>query len=139
MRDWIYVEDHCRGIWRVLQAGRTGEKYNIGSGCERTNMQVVDGICDELERQLPAARNPALASQGLDSYAGLKEQVADRPGHDRRYAIDATKARTELGWSPSHDLESGLAQTVRWYLDHRDWCEHVQAGTYGRQRLGLGN
>jgi dTDP-glucose 4,6-dehydratase len=136
VRDWLYVEDHCEGILLALERGRPGEKYNIGGGNERTNLEMVDLLCAELERQLPAARNPALGPGR--SYAALKSFVPDRPGHDRRYAIDASRIRRELGWRPSHDLASGLAATVRWYLERRDWCEAVQAGQYGRERLGLG-
>jgi dTDP-glucose 4,6-dehydratase len=136
VRDWLYVEDHCEGILLALERGRPGEKYNVGGGNERTNLEMVDLVCAELERQLPARRNPALAGAG--SYAALKTFVPDRPGHDRRYAIDASRIRSELGWRPSHDLASGLAETVRWYLAHRAWCETVQAGQYARERLGLG-
>ena len=137
VRDWLYVEDHCEGILLALQRGRLGEKYNIGGHNERTNLELVDTLCACLERLLPAASNPALAEAGVDAYASLKHFVTDRPGHDRRYAIDASKIRSELGWRPAHDLESGLEATVRWFLDHRDWCEAVQAGGYRRERLGL--
>ncbi len=137
VRDWLHVEDHCAGILLALEQGRAGEKYNIGGGSERTNLQVVDGICSALERCLPVAGNPALASRGVKSYAALKTFVKDRPGHDRRYAIDSSKARSELGWRPKHTFEQGLELTVRWYLDHRTWCEKVQEGKYGRERLGL--
>ena len=137
IRDWLYVEDHCRGILQVLDGGRPGEKYNLGGGNERTNLQVVDAICAALEEARPAARNDALASQGIASYADLKTFVADRPGHDRRYAIDASKVRAELGWEPRHAPEAGMQQTVRWYLENRDWCEAVQSGSYRRERLGL--
>ncbi|MDJ0852437.1 MAG: dTDP-glucose 4,6-dehydratase [Myxococcota bacterium] len=137
VRDWLYVEDHCEGILLALQRGRLGEKYNIGGRNERTNLELVDGLCAALERHLPAASNEALATAGVGDYASLKQFVTDRPGHDRRYAIDAGKIRSELGWEPAHDLESGLDATVRWFLDHRDWCEAVQAGSYGRERLGL--
>jgi dTDP-glucose 4,6-dehydratase len=137
VRDWLYVRDHCEGILLALRRGRPGEKYNIGAGCERTNLEIVDTLCAHLERALPAAENPALASAGVESYAALKTFVEDRPGHDRRYAIDADKIRRELGWRPGHDLHTGLARTVRWYLDHRDWCAAVQSGRYGRERLGL--
>jgi dTDP-glucose 4,6-dehydratase len=135
VRDWLYVEDHCEGILLALQRGRPGEKYNIGGGNERTNLQVVDALCATLDRELPTAKNPALA--GRKSYADLKTFVKDRPGHDRRYAIDAAKIRSELGWLPKHDFEAGLAETVRWYLANRAWCEGVQAGRYTRERLGL--
>jgi dTDP-glucose 4,6-dehydratase len=137
-RDWLYVEDHCAGILLALQLGKPGEKYNIGGGNERTNLQIVDRICDELERILPAAENPALPGQGCKSYLELKCFVPDRPGHDRRYAIDSSKIRTELGWKPAFDFETGLAMTVRWYIDNRSWCEKVLAGKYRRERLGLG-
>ncbi|HEX2552047.1 MAG TPA: dTDP-glucose 4,6-dehydratase [Nocardioidaceae bacterium] len=129
VRDWIYVDDHCRGVLAVLRQGRPGEKYNLGGRSERTNLQIVDTLCDILESERPAT--------GTASYRDLKTFVADRPGHDRRYAIDDTKARTELGWAPRHEFESGLRATVRWYLRNRAWCEAVQAGKYGRERLGL--
>ncbi|MBL8168743.1 MAG: dTDP-glucose 4,6-dehydratase [Acidobacteria bacterium] len=138
IRDWLYVEDHCAGILLALQHGRPGEKYNIGGDNERTNLQIVDRICAEVERVLPAAENPALQAQGKTSYQDLKVFVADRPGHDRRYAIDATKIRTELGWQPAHDFESGLAKTIRWYFENRQWCATVLAGKYERERLGIG-
>jgi len=141
VRDWIYVEDHCRGVLRALEAGRPGEKYNLGGRSERTNLEIVDLICDLLEAERPAAENPALRERGPGGagagYRDLKTFVADRPGHDRRYAIDDEKARRELGWAPRHDLASGLRETVRWYLGHPEWCERVQAGTYRRERLGL--
>lgn len=137
VRDWIYVEDHCRGVLRALDAGRPGEKYNLGGGSERTNLEIVHLICDLLEAERPAADNPALSARGAASYRDLVTFVDDRPGHDRRYAIDDSKARSELGWKPEHDLASGLAATVRWYLDHQEWCERVQSGVYRRERLGL--
>jgi dTDP-glucose 4,6-dehydratase len=137
VRDWLYVEDHCDAVLLVLRAGRPGGKYNVGGGNERTNLQVVDALCAALEKERPAAGNPALAARGIRSYDQLKTFVPDRPGHDRRYAIDAAKVRGELGWRPRHDFESGLALTVRWYLDHGEWCESVQSGKYRRERLGL--
>ncbi|MEP7013510.1 MAG: dTDP-glucose 4,6-dehydratase, partial [Acidobacteriota bacterium] len=136
VRDWLYVEDHCRGLLTVLEAGVPGEKYNLGGRSERTNLEIVDALCAALEAERPAAENPALAGRGIASYLDLKTFVADRPGHDRRYAIDETKIRTELGWRPQHDFEAGLAETVRWYLAHRDWCDAIQS-SYGRERLGL--
>jgi len=138
VRDWLHVADHCEGVLLVLQHGRPGERYNLGGGEERTNLEIIDGICAQLEQVRPAARNPALAAAGVESYAALKSFVPDRPGHDRRYAIDASKIRAELGWRPQRDLNKGLAETVRWYLDHRSWCAEVQAGHYARERLGLG-
>jgi len=137
VRDWIYVGDHCRGLLEVLGRGAPGGKYNLGGRSERTNLEVVHAICDAVERELPAAVNPALAERGATSYRDLVTFVRDRPGHDRRYAIDDTKVRTEIGWEPAHDLDSGLAATVRWYLANRDWCAEVESGTYGRERLGL--
>ena len=134
VRDWLHVEDHCVGILAALDRGAPGEKYNIGGGSERTNLQVVEGICAALEALVPARGNPAVAPRG--SYLALRQFVADRPGHDRRYAIDATKIHRELGWRPAHDFESGLRATVEWYVTHRDWCRAVQADRYDRERLG---
>ncbi|HMJ87071.1 MAG TPA: dTDP-glucose 4,6-dehydratase [Vicinamibacterales bacterium] len=128
VRDWLHVEDHCAGLLLVLAKGRVGEKYNVGGGNERTNLEIVDLICDTVDELHP----------GAASRRALKTYVADRPGHDRRYAIDASKIRRELGWAPQHTFESGLRDTVQWYLDHREWCEQIQAGQYDRQRLGLG-
>ena len=128
VRDWLHVDDHCSGLLLVLAKGGLGEKYNIGGGNERTNLQVVDAICDALDTLRP---------QG-GSYRSLKTFVQDRPGHDRRYAIDATKIRRELGWTPRRVFEDGLRETVRWYLEHRDWCDGVRA-QYDRGRLGLGS
>lgn len=136
IRDWLYVEDHCEGIRLALERGRVGEKYNIGGENERTNLEVVDAICAGLQAAVPATRNPALLERGVSAYADLRRFVNDRPGHDRRYAIDAERIRTELGWRPAHDLETGLAATVHWYLENREWCAAVQSG-YDRQRLGL--
>src|SRR5207247_672144 len=128
VRDWLHVDDHCAGILTVLAKGRVGEKYNIGGGNERTNLEVVDRICDLIDE----LKHPPVSCRTLKTF------VPDRPGHDRRYAIDASRIRRELGWAPRHSFESGLGETVRWYLDHRDWCDQVQAGGYDRQRLGLG-
>jgi dTDP-glucose 4,6-dehydratase len=139
VRDWLYVEDHCAGILLALERGQPGQRYNLGGFGERTNLEIVDALCVELERVRPAAHNEALARAGVTAYAQLKRFVADRPGHDRRYAIDSARAQKEIGWRPAHDLASGLAATVRWYLDHRDWCEAVQTGRYRRERLGLGH
>ena len=138
VRDWLYVEDHCAGILEVLERARPGEKYNLGGGNERTNIEIVDGICAVLEDLAPARENPTLAARGFASYRELKRFVPDRPGHDRRYAIDARRARAELGWAPEHAFEAGLRRTVEWYLTHREWCAEVQSED-ARARLGLGN
>lgn len=136
VRDWLHVDDHCAGLLLALGAGRPGEKYNIGGGGERTNLQVVDALCAALDDLFPPGQNSAL--NGAPSYATLRRFVPDRPGHDRRYAIDASKIRRELGWQPARSLLAGLRETVDWYLRHRDWCIRVQEGRYDRQRLGLG-
>jgi dTDP-glucose 4,6-dehydratase len=138
VRDWLHVGDHCAGILQVLRTGRVGEKYNIGGGSERSNLQVVDAICDALEERRPAAANPALVRRQIPAYRALKKFVPDRPGHDRRYAIDASRIQKELGWKPRHTFEAGLRETVGWYLDHFEWCQAIQAGRYDRERLGLG-
>jgi len=127
VRDWLHVEDHCAGIVLALTKGRTGEKYNVGGGNERTNVEIVDRVCDIVDEVKP----------GRQSAHRLKTFVPDRPGHDRRYAIDASKIRSQLGWKPAHTFETGLRETVKWYLEHRGWCEKVTAGRYDRQRLGL--
>jgi dTDP-glucose 4,6-dehydratase len=135
VRDWLQVGDHCAGILAALERGTPGEKYNIGGDSERTNLEVVDGICEALDALVPARDNAALT--GRPSYHDLKTFVPDRPGHDRRYAIDAGKIASELGWHPSHDFTSGLRATVAWYVNNRDWCRAVQAGRYDRERLGV--
>jgi dTDP-glucose 4,6-dehydratase len=138
VRDWIYVEDHCEGILAVLRGGRLGESYNIGGDGEKTNIEVVDTICGILDELLPAAGNERLPAKNVKNYSDLKSFVPDRLGHDRRYAIDATTVREELGWRPKHDFDAGMRATVRWYLDNRDWCETIQKqGRYARERLGL--
>ena len=136
IRDWIQVKDHCEGVLAALQKGRPGERYNIGADNERTNIQVVDSICIALEELRPAAENDALKKKGVKSYAALKTFVKDRPGHDKRYAIDASKVRKELGWQPSYNFEKGLKKTVQWYLDNVEWCEAAKRGRYEGERLG---
>lgn len=128
VRDWLYVEDHCRAIERVLDAGRPGEVYNIGGGCEKTNLEVVQTICRLLDELLP--NSPHRPHQRLITF------VADRPGHDLRYAIDASKLQRELGWVPLESFENGLKKTICWYLEHQDWCQQVSA-KYQRERLGV--
>lgn len=138
VRDWLYVEDHCAGIHLALRRGRLGEKYNIGGHNERTNLQVVDRICDILQEEMPPADNDALKTRQLTHYRDLKTFVRDRPGHDLRYAIDNSKICGELGWQARHDFESGLKETVRWYLANHDWCRAVSKSQYDGERLGLG-
>jgi dTDP-glucose 4,6-dehydratase len=127
VRDWLHVDDHVRALRLALARGRRGETYNLGGASERTNLAVVHALCALLDELRPAAR----------PHAELIRFVQDRPGHDRRYAIDATKARRELGWSPRYSFESGLRATVQWYLDNRVWCERVQSGAYRGERLGV--
>ncbi|NLG59081.1 MAG: dTDP-glucose 4,6-dehydratase [Gammaproteobacteria bacterium] len=128
VRDWLYVKDHCTAIRRVLEAGRVGEVYNIGGNAERRNIDVVQAICRLLDERRPRADGQPRASQ--------IEFVRDRPGHDRRYAIDAGKIRRELGWTPSVGFEEGLAMTVDWYLANGAWTQRVLDGGYRLQRLG---
>ncbi|MCH9649496.1 MAG: dTDP-glucose 4,6-dehydratase [Deltaproteobacteria bacterium] len=137
VRDWIFVEDHCDGISRALTQGVPGEKYNFGGRSERSNLQVVDALCEVLEGEVPAAQNPHLRERGISRYQDLKVFVKDRPGHDWRYAIDDSKARRDLDWTSGHDFSSGLLATVRWYLSNISWCRRIQEGSYQGQRLGL--
>jgi dTDP-glucose 4,6-dehydratase len=122
VRDWLYVKDHCSAIRRVLEAGRLGETYNVGGWNEKPNIEIVKTVCALLDGLRPRADGQPYASQ--ISY------VKDRPGHDRRYAIDASKIHRELGWKPAETFESGIRKTVQWYLDHPDWVAHVQSGDY---------
>ena len=121
VRDWLYVKDHCTAIREVLARGRVGETYNIGGWNEKPNVEIVETVCALLDELRPDARGP---------YRRLVTYVADRPGHDRRYAIDARKIERELGWRPEETFESGLRKTVRWYLDNAGWVERVQTGAY---------
>jgi dTDP-glucose 4,6-dehydratase len=129
IRDWLYVEDHARALIAAVTRGRPGEVYNIGGSQERTNAEVVRAICDLLDRLLPNAPHRP--------HAELITFVADRPGHDARYAIDSSKIQAELGWHPQESFESGLEKTVRWYLDNRTWWERILSGVYRTERLGL--
>jgi dTDP-glucose 4,6-dehydratase len=118
IRDWLYVEDHCEAIWQVLQHGQTGENYNIGGNNQPTNLQIVDSICEILDELKPrSAYRP---------HAALKRSVADRPGHDRRYAMNITKIGQALNWQPKHTLQDGLLKTVRWYLENGDWVQAIR-------------
>ncbi|MEJ8568894.1 dTDP-glucose 4,6-dehydratase [Elongatibacter sediminis] len=129
VRDWLHVHDHVDAIATVLRGGRCGEVYNVGGRAERTNLQVVRAICAALDARVP--------DSGFGDRTQLIEHVTDRPGHDRRYAIDCSKLSTELGWNPSVDFETGLAQTVDWYLENTRWVERVRDGSYQGERLGL--
>jgi dTDP-glucose 4,6-dehydratase len=137
VRDWIYVEDHCSGIMRALESGEPGQRYAFGGNSERSNLEVIHSICDLLEDLRPANANPALRRRGVASYTDLITFVEDRPGHDLRYAIDASKVARELDWTPSHTFEEALAKTVRWYVDHEDWRAAIEAETDVRARQGL--
>jgi len=128
VRDWLYVRDHCEAIREVFLRGRVGEIYNVGGLNEQPNIRIVEQICGLLDELSP--------KEGGDSYASQKIFVTDRPGHDRRYAIDCTKIRDELGWTPREDFASGLRKTVNWYLENRNWCDEITQGRYKRQRLG---
>ncbi|WP_426270873.1 dTDP-glucose 4,6-dehydratase [Dyella kyungheensis] len=128
IRDWLFVDDHCSAILRVLEAGRVGDTYNVGGNAEQENITVVKTICALLDQYRPLAE--------CKSRESLITFVRDRPGHDRRYAIDATKLKRELGWAPSHTFESGIALTVRWYLDNQPWVQRVLDGSYRMERLG---
>lgn len=130
VRDWLYVLDHVDAINTVLDKGVPGEVYNVGGNSERTNMQVVQAICDILDQRRP--------DESFGSRRALVEHVSDRPGHDRRYAIDCNKLMGELGWRQTVDFEAGLAKTVDWYLENTAWIERVRDGSYQGERLGLG-
>ena len=120
VRDWLYVGDHCAALRRVLEAGQLGETYNIGGWNEKANLDVVHTLCDLLDELKPSSQ----------SYRAQIKFVTDRPGHDRRYAIDARKIERELGWKPAETFESGMRKTVQWYLDHQEWVSKVQSGEY---------
>ncbi|GLK52668.1 dTDP-glucose 4,6-dehydratase [Maricaulis virginensis] len=127
VRDWLFVDDHARALIDIVERGRAGETYCIGGNAERTNLDVVQAICDIVDDRRP----------GGVSRRELIRFVTDRPGHDARYAIDSSRLQDELGWSPSLDFETGLAQTVDWYLDHEAWWRPIQEGVYRQERLGL--
>ena len=130
IRDWLYVDDHVRALLTVLEKGRLGETYNIGGHNEKTNLEVVKTLCALLDELKP--NSPHAPHENLITF------VTDRPGHDQRYAIDATKMAQELGWRPQETFETGLRSTVDWYLNNATWCQHVQDGSYQRERLGAG-
>jgi dTDP-glucose 4,6-dehydratase len=131
IRDWLHVEDHARALYKVVTEGEIGETYNIGGHNEKTNLEVVHTLCDLLDEARPNRPN------SIASYKDIITYVADRPGHDQRYAIDASKIQRDLGWVPAETFETGLRKTLEWYLDNATWCQHVQDGSYQRQRLGV--
>lgn len=154
IRDWLYVEDHARALYKVVTEGKIGETYNIGGHNEKTNLEVVETICTILDELAPrggaSVKGEELSVKSEESsvksedtpisrltpYSSLITYVADRPGHDRRYAIDASKIAKELNWQPIETFESGIRKTVQWYLDNQQWCKNVQDGSYQRERLG---
>lgn len=129
IRDWLFVEDHARALYKVVTEGVVGETYNVGGHNEKQNIEVVKTICKILDELKPQANG--------QTYESLITFVKDRPGHDLRYAIDATKIQNELGWTPTETFETGIRKTVQWYLNNLDWCHRVQDGSYQRERLGV--
>ena len=137
VRDWLYVEDHARALYKVVTEGEIGETYNIGGHNEKQNIEVVHTICDLLEELVPHNAH-SMAGSNNKGFKRLITYVADRPGHDVRYAIDASKIDKELGWKPEETFETGMKKTVQWYLANSEWAERVQDGSYQRERLGKG-
>ena len=131
IRDWLYVEDHCDAIYTILQKGTIGETYNVGGNNEIKNIQIVDVICDILNDIHPAGSGK--------SYHELITFVKDRPGHDFRYAIDASKLKKEIGWEPKESFNTGIQKTIEWYLKNEEWCKTIQENTYKQERLGISN
>jgi dTDP-glucose 4,6-dehydratase len=143
IRDWLYVEDHARALILVAQQGAIGDTYNIGGHNEKQNIEVVHTLCDILEELQPLEHAFVSVGAGLAGdkprrYRDMITYVQDRPGHDVRYAIDASKIERELGWKPQETFETGLHKTVQWYLDNREWWQRVQDGSYQGERLGVG-
>ena len=130
VRDWLHVDDHCRAIWEVLRFGRNGETYTVGGDAEKTNISLVKTLCKLLDGLRPRDNGT--------SYEELISFVTDRPGHDRRYAIDATKLKDELGWKPQFGFADGLEQTVKWYLDNQEWVQALRDRAQNFSRIGLG-
>ena len=131
IRDWIYVEDHCNALVQVFEKGNIGETYLVGGNAERKNIDLVKNICQILDEVSPIANNASLDGMDIEKYADLIQFVADRPGHDYRYAIDATKIKSDLAWEQENDLETGLRKTVHWYVDNLVWVNQVSGGSFG--------
>ena len=131
VRDWLYVNDHVRALMTVANSGKVGETYNIGGDNEVENIEVIIKICDILDTLIPEKLN------GLNSFSELITHVEDRPGHDKRYAIDSTKIKNILGWKPLETFNSGLQKTVEWYLNNLPWSDNIQNGSYKLERLGV--
>jgi len=127
IRDWLHVEDHAEALWTVATRGQLGESYNVGGASERTNLEVVESICDELDKIFPDRR----------PHKELITFVTDRPGHDFRYAVNFDRIQKELGWRPRHDFQTGLKETVKWYLDNETWWRSILDKTNGTNRQGL--
>lgn len=136
IRDWLYVEDHARALYKVATEGEIGETYNIGGHNEKQNIEVVHTICELLEEFVPENRYSRKGNSNLQGFKGLITYVTDRPGHDVRYAIDARKIEKELSWTPEETFETGMKKTVQWYLNNSEWAVRVQDGSYQRERLG---
>jgi dTDP-glucose 4,6-dehydratase len=130
VRDWLFVEDHARALYKVVTEGQLGETYNIGGFNEKQNIEVVKTICGHLNELVSDKPD------GIEDFTQLITYVKDRPGHDVRYAIDASKINKELGWQPEETFETGIKKTIEWYLSNLEWCQHVQDGSYQRERLG---
>ncbi len=130
IRDWLYVEDHCQGIDMILKKGRLGETYNVGGNCEKTNLEVVNTVCAILDKL--KSLSPQSSALSTQSYSSLLTHIKDRPGHDRRYAIDASKITSELDYAPQESFETGMRKTVEWYLDNLDWCKNVIGEEYNK-------
>ena len=146
IRDWLFVEDHARALYKVVIEGKVGETYNIGGHNEKTNLEVVHTLCRILDELVPSSlrgghsptrQSSAEGAMSIQSYKDLITFVTDRPGHDLRYAIDASKIDNDLGWAPQETFETGIRKTVEWYLNNLAWCQQIQDGSYQRQRLGV--
>ena len=136
IRDWLYVEDHARALYKVVTEGEVGETYNIGGHNEKKNIEVVETLCSILDDLKPISENPAFSASPLTNYSSLITYVKDRPGHDLRYAIDASKIERELGWKPEESFETGIRKTVEWYLNNENWWKRVLSGEYQLERIG---